>query len=102
MSVTVGSPAYQLVVEREDDVDELVRLLRVHPLPEASPKAAQLDAWAELIALRRGVLTSGARGDLGRSGAVAALVAELRDAKRYAGPRSLCTCPTPEVSRATA
>ena len=102
VSVTVGSPAYQLVVEREDDVDELVRLLRVHPLPEASPKAAQLDAWAELIALRRGVLTSGARGDLGRSGAVAALVAELRDAKRYAGPSSLCACPTPEVSRATA
>lgn len=99
VSVRVGSPAFQLVVEREDDVDELVALFRAHPLPESSPKAAQLDAWAELIAIRRGVITSGARGDLGRSAAVAALAAGLRDAKRYAGPRSLCTCPTPDPVR---
>jgi hypothetical protein len=99
VSVTVGSPAFQLVVEREDDVDALVALLRAHPLPESSPKAAQLDAWAELIALRRGVITNGPRGDLGRSAAVAALVAELRGAKRYTGPRTLCTCPTPDPGR---
>jgi hypothetical protein len=102
VSVSVGSPAFQLIIEREDDVDALVALLRDHPLPETSPKAAQLDAWAELIALRRGVMTNGSRGDLGRSAAVAALVAELRAAKRYAGPRSLCACRAPEWARVLA
>ncbi len=94
--VTVGSPAVQLVVEREDDIDRLIGQLRVHPLPATSPKAAQLDAWAEVIAVRRAVIATQRRGSLGRSEAVGALVDELHAAKRYQGRRPLCACPRQE------
>ena len=92
VSVRVGSPAFQLVVQRGEDVDALVRLLRAHPLPASSPKAGQFDAWVELIALRRGILTLGTRGDLARSSTLAAVAGEIRAAKRYAGHQELCTC----------
>jgi hypothetical protein len=100
--VKVGSPALAWVVDRDEDVDRLVTLFRAHPLPEASPKAWQFDAWAELIAVRHGIVGSGRRGDLGRSSAVAALVAELRAAKAYVGPASLCACPPARGDNRTA
>jgi len=86
VSVSAGAPAVQWVVDDATGMDTLAALLRKHPLPPESPKAPQLDAWIELLALRRHIRVSAPRGAIGRDPDLARLAAEIRTGKQYAGP----------------
>lgn len=90
-----GSPSVVWRVERIAECAELAGLLRRHPLPAASPKAAQLDLWTAALGVRDLVTGGGRRHGASASPDLAALYEALRAAKRYGGPRLLCECPQP-------
>ncbi len=76
-----------LRVSRLPECRALAEILREFPLPASSPRRRQLDTWSRALALRDSRPS--------RSSALAALCDELRAAKRYSGPRLLCSCSPP-------
>ena len=73
-----------LRVTRLDDCQRLADIVRGHPLPASSPRSRQFDVWMSAVAMR------GTRP--GSSADMSAAFENLRRAKRYAGPRLLCSC----------
>lgn len=73
-----------LRVTRLDDCRCLADIVRRHPLPASSPRSRQFDVWMSAMAMR------GTRP--GSSADMSAAFENLRRAKRYAGPRLLCSC----------
>lgn len=80
-------------VSRLEDCRELLGLLREYPLPLSSPRRRQLDVWGRALSLRDRRPS--------RSVALATLYDALREAKRYSGPRLLCSCPMPAQATET-
>ena len=76
-----------LRITRHEDLRRLIALLRTHPIPPAAPRRRQFEIWAGAVALR------GTRPS--RDPEIVAVCDALRRAKRYAGPRLLCSCQAP-------
>lgn len=93
MTPGIGRPASNFAVNRLDDLERLVSLLRDHPLPEASPKAPQFEVWAELVALARSRFRRHQALDGSTDTAIGIAARRLFELRAYAGPEHICSCP---------